>query len=126
MLVVSPNWSTSRARCGVAQEPSIRDGGLAEPDHPRADRIAARRLLPDVALADQRTHQPVDRRHRQSRPRAELRQGQRAAAVGQVLEQAERPIDGLDTVAGHRDLRRVDQSFRIMELAAAYPEIAAR
>ena len=70
-------------------------GDLAEPDQPRAQRVPPRRLLPDVTPVDQRPHQPVHGGQREPGDGGELGQAERAAGVGQHLEQVEGPLDGL-------------------------------
>ena len=75
-------------------------GGLAQPDQPRAECVPARGLLTDVAPVDQRAHQPVNGGQREPGVGRELGQAQRAARVGQHLEQVEGPLDGLHSACG--------------------------
>ena len=77
-------------------------GDLAEPDQARAQRVPPGRLLPDVTPVDQGAHQPVHGGQREAGDGGEFGQAERAAGVGQHLEQVEGPLDGLHATGRSR------------------------
>jgi hypothetical protein len=78
------------------QSPS---GHLPEPDQPGSQRVAAGRLLADVAVVGQRAEQPVDGGQRKAARRFQLLQPERASGVTQQLQQLQRAVQGLDAAS---------------------------